>query len=249
MAGWRKAMAAMLGEACLYVAGSPQSRRRQVEILRALDDRLRRDIGLDGPGATPSPTFRGEFSMMQGNTSPGLAIRDATPADMMAVQDIYAHHVLHGLATFEEEPPDAAEMSRRRAEVVRAGLPYLVAELQGRVVGYSYAAAYRPRSAYRFAIEDSVYVRDGLAGQGIGSALLSALLARCEGGRWRQMIAVIGDSANTGSIALHRRLGFRPAGTLEAVGYKLGRWVDTVLMQRPLGPGAATQPGDEAAAR
>jgi phosphinothricin acetyltransferase len=171
-----------------------------------------------------------------------VRVRDAGAADMADIQAIYAHHVLHGLATFEEVPPSAAEMTDRRACVLAAGLPYLAAELDGRVVGYSYATAFRPRPAYRYTVEDSVYVRDGMSGRGIGFALLGELLRRCEDGPWRQMIAVIGDSANAASISLHRRLGFVPAGTLAAVGFKLGRWVDTVQMQRPLGPGSAIPP-------
>jgi len=161
---------------------------------------------------------------------------------MPDIQAIYAHHVLHGLATFEEVPPALAEMSERRASVVKAGLPYLAAELDGKVVGYAYATAYRPRPAYRFTVEDSIYVAHGLDGRGIGSALLQALIARCERGPWRQMLAVIGNSGNAGSIALHRRLGFEPVGTLHAVGFKFGRWVDTVLMQRALGHGDTSAP-------
>lgn len=173
-------------------------------------------------------------------------MRDARDADMAAVQAIYAHHVLHGLATFEELPPSVAELLARRAAVIGAGLPYLVAEQAGAVVGYSYASSYRPRPAYRHTVEDSVYVADGRAGRGIGAALLAALVARCEAGPWRQMIAIIGDTGNAASIALHRRHGFAHAGTLHAVGYKLGRWVDTVLMQRALGGGDTTfpEPGD-----
>ena len=175
-----------------------------------------------------------------------VAVRDARAADLAAVQAIYAHHVLRGLATFEEVPPSVDELIERRAAVVGAGLPYLVAEHAGAVVGYSYASAYRPRPAYRYAIEDSVYVADGLAGRGVGAALLAALLARCEAGPWRQMIAIIGDSGNAASIALHRRLGFQTVGTLTAVGFKLGRWVDSVVMQRALGPGANVPPDDRA---
>jgi L-amino acid N-acyltransferase YncA len=163
-------------------------------------------------------------------------------ADMAAVQAIYAKHVLHGLATFEEVPPSLAEMSERRKAVIELGLPYLVAELNGKVVGYSYATTYRPRPAYRYTVENSVYIEDGLGGRGIGTALLGRLIARCDAGPWRQMIAVIGDSANDGSIALHRSLGFRTMCTLPAVGFKFGRWVDSVLMQRPLGAGAQTLP-------
>jgi phosphinothricin acetyltransferase len=169
-------------------------------------------------------------------------IRDAVVADMEAIQAIYAHHVLHGLATFEEQPPAVDELLARRASVIAAGLPYIVAETNGQVVGYSYATAYRPRPAYRHTIEDSVYVGDGRGGQGIGTALLEALITRCEHGPWRQMLAVIGDSRNAGSIALHRRLGFRPIGTLASVGFKLGQWVDTVIMQRSLGAGDTTTP-------
>jgi L-amino acid N-acyltransferase YncA len=161
-------------------------------------------------------------------------VRDSREGDMAQVAAIYAHHVLHGAASFEEAPPPLSEMERRRADVLGRGLPYLVAEWQGRVVGYSYATPYRTRVAYRFTIENSVYVEHELGGAGIGRALLAALVARCEAGEWRQMIAVIGDSQNAASIGLHAKLGFRPIGTLRAVGFKFGRWVDSVLMQREL---------------
>lgn len=161
---------------------------------------------------------------------------------MSAVASIYAKHVLHGLASFEEVPPSLDEMKSRRAGVLRLGLPYLVAELDGHVIGYSYATFYRARPAYRYTVEDSVYVEDGLHGRGIGTALLAELIARCERGQWRQMLAVIGDSANAPSIALHRRLGFTPAGNLCSVGFKHGRWVDSVFMQRALGPGDSLKP-------
>ncbi len=174
--------------------------------------------------------------------SSAAVIRNASEADLVRVQAIYAHHVLNGLATFEEVPPSLDELLARRASVVGLGLPYLVAELDGDVVGYSYATAYRPRPAYRYTVEDSVYVADGLAGRGVGSALLKALIERCEAGPWRQMLAVIGNSDNEGSIALHLRLGFRIVGTFSSVGFKLGRWVDTVLMQRALGAGDTAQP-------
>jgi len=167
---------------------------------------------------------------------PSVTVRDAAEADLPAVQAIYAHHVLHGLASFEEEPPGVDEIAARRATVLRLGLPYLAAELEGEVVGYSYAGTYRPRPAYRFTVENSVYVRDGLAGRGVGKALLVELIARCEAGPWRQMLAVIGDRDNRASIALHRSCGFRAIGVLEAVGHKHGRWVDSVLMQRALAP-------------
>jgi phosphinothricin acetyltransferase len=171
-----------------------------------------------------------------------IVIRAAAEADMGAIQAIYAHHVLHGLASFEEVPPTIDELLARRASVIAMGLPYLAAELDGEVSGYSYAAPYRPRPAYRHTIEDSVYVAEGLGGRGIGGALLGALIARCEAGPWRQMIAIIGDSGNAASIALHRSMGFQKAGVLISVGFKFGRWVDSVLMQRPLGEGDATLP-------
>ncbi|BBK32739.1 phosphinothricin acetyltransferase [Stella humosa] len=167
---------------------------------------------------------------------PAILLRDAVDTDLPSLHAIYAHHVRHGLASFEETPPDLDEMRRRHAGVVAAGYPYLVAEVAGSVAGYSYASGYRARSAYRFSVEDSIYLAPGMAGQGIGSALLAQLIARCEAGPWRQMVAVIGDSANQPSIALHRRFGFRPVGVLEQVGFKFGRWVDSILMQRPLHP-------------
>lgn len=175
------------------------------------------------------------------STAP-LVVRAAEPADMASVQEIYAHHVLHGLATFEELPPGVEEMQVRRVAVLELGLPYLVAEQAGEILGYSYATFYRARPAYRHTVEDSVYLADGLGGRGIGTALLCELIRCCEAGPWRQMLAVIGNSANAGSIALHRKLGFEHAGTLRSVGFKLGRWVDTVLMQRPLGSGDTVPP-------
>ncbi|MDQ8730623.1 N-acetyltransferase family protein [Bradyrhizobium sp. LHD-71] len=172
----------------------------------------------------------------------GLVVRDAETVDMAAVQSIYAPHVRHGLATFEETPPSVDEMIARRAAVLAQGLPYLVGTIDGRVVGYCYAGPYRARPAYRHTIEDSIYIADGMIGRGVGTALLAALIARCEQGPWRQMLAVIGNSENAGSIALHARFGFQPVGTLRSVGFKLGQWVDTVLMQRMLGQGDATRP-------
>lgn len=171
-----------------------------------------------------------------------VVVRDAVEADMTAVQAIYAHNVLHGRASFEESPPSLAEMIERRAAVLRAGLPYLVADCAGAVAGYSYATSYRPRPAYRHTIEDSVYVADAFRGCGIGITLLEALIVRCEQGPWRQMLAIIGHSGNTGSIAVHRRAGFAMVGTLKSVGFKLGAWTDTVLMQRALGAGDSTPP-------
>ena len=180
--------------------------------------------------------------MDRANPSPGAIVRDATELDMAAVQAIYAHNVLHGRASFEETPPTLDEMLERRRIVLHAGLPYLVAEIAGVIAGYSYAISYRPRPAYRFTIEDSVYIADAYHGRGIGATLLGALIARCSAGPWRQMLAIIGDSGNAASIAVHRRLGFEFVGTLKSVGFKLGMWTDTVLMQRALGAGDATPP-------
>jgi phosphinothricin acetyltransferase len=151
--------------------------------------------------------------------------------------------VLHGFGSFEEIPPDAQEMERRRIAVQEHGLPYLVAEAAGRVLGFAYAGRYRPRSAYRFTVEDSVYVAPDAMGRGIGSRLLADVIARAEAAGMRQMIAVIGDSANLGSIRLHERLGFTRAGLLVAVGWKQERWLDSVLMQRALGAGDRAAPG------
>ena len=164
-------------------------------------------------------------------------LRNATDEDMPSVQSIYAQHVLGGIASFELEAPSIEDMMTRRADILAKGLPYLVAELAGEVVGYGYATLYRPRPGYRFTAEDSVYVRDGLGGKGIGQALLGAVIEHCSRGGWRQMIAIIGNSENHASIRLHERHGFRRVGVFESVGFKHGRWVDTVLMQRALGDG------------
>lgn len=171
-----------------------------------------------------------------------MLVRPAAPQDIAAIQSIYAHHVLHGLASFEEAPPAVDEMRRRFEDVTRRGLPYLAAEEAGEVLGYGYCAPYRARSAYRYTLEDSIYVRDGSQGKGIGKRLLAELIRICEGLDYRQIIAVIGDSANLPSIALHASLGFVRAGNLRSTGYKLGRWVDSVLMQRPLGAGDGSKP-------
>ena len=171
-----------------------------------------------------------------------MQVRPAGAPDFPAIHAIYAHHVLNGLASFEEEPPSQDELLRRHRDITRMRLPYLVAELQGEIAGYGYCALYRTRSAYRHTLEDSVYVRHDMLGRGIGSALLGELIRLCEGLGYRQIVAVIGDSGNTGSIGLHARHGFLRAGTLRSVGFKFGRWVDSVLMQRPLGRGDATKP-------
>ena len=171
-----------------------------------------------------------------------MEVRAAAQGDLAAIHAIYAHHVLRGLGTFEEAPPGVEEMRRRHQDVTGRGLPYLVAVERGEILGYGYCAPYRARSAYRYALEDSIYIKDGHLGKGIGTLLLGELLRICEGLGYRQVIAVIGDSANAGSISLHARLGFLRVGTLRASGYKFGRWVDTVLMQRPLGPGDGAPP-------
>ncbi|ORC61265.1 GNAT family N-acetyltransferase [Pseudomonas floridensis] len=176
--------------------------------------------------------------------TPTFVLRDARDDDMPAIHAIYAEHVLHGISSFELEPPSLEELLRRRALVLKNGLPYRVAERSGEVLGYGYVTPYRPRPGYRFTVEDSVYVRDGLGGMGIGRALLGDLVAHCEQGGWRQMIAVIGNSENAASLRLHERQGFHRVGVFESVGFKHGRWVDTVLMQRALGDGASTAPAE-----
>ncbi len=178
-----------------------------------------------------------------------MLVRPATPQDLAAIRAIYAHHVRHGLASFEEQPPPLEEIRRRYDEVTARGLPYLAAETSGEVLGFGYCAPYRPRSAYRFALEDSVYVREGQQGKGIGKALLAALIRACESLGYRQVVAVIGDSANAASIAVHASAGFVRVGTLRSVGYKFDRWVDTVFMQRPLAAGDMTPPGEIEAGR
>ena len=169
-------------------------------------------------------------------------IRDSSAADIPAITAIYAHWVTHGLASFEVDPPDPTEMARRRDAVLAAGFPYLVAEAPEGLLGYAYASAYRTRPAYRFSVENSVYVAPGAGRRGIGLALMEEVIAQCTGAGFRQMVAVIGDSGNAASIALHKRAGFTTAGLLKAAGWKHGRWVDSVLMQRPLGAGAEAPP-------
>lgn len=175
-------------------------------------------------------------------TLPALLIRPSTPADLPAITTIYAEAVQHGTGTFELDPPDAAEMARRRDDVLAKGLPWLVAERAGQVLGYAYANHFRPRPAYRFCLEDSIYLHPDARGQGVGKLLLTELLGRCEAAGARQMLAVIGDSANAGSIGVHTALGFTHTGVLKASGWKFGRWLDVVLMQRALGNGDQTPP-------
>ncbi len=166
-----------------------------------------------------------------------LLVRPSNVADLAAVTEIYCWHVGHGTGTFELDPPDEAEMGRRRADVLAKGLPWLVLEQDGSVVGFASANQFRPRPGYRFCLEDSVYLADGFAGRGLGRLLLTELVARCEASGARQMLAVIGDSANAGSIGAHRSLGFVHVGTLKAAGRKFDRWLDVVLMQKSLGFG------------
>jgi L-amino acid N-acyltransferase YncA len=174
-----------------------------------------------------------------------MKIRASAPTDVRAIAAIYAHHVRNGLASFEIVPPDGAEIGRRRDSILARGLPYLVAELDREVAGYAYAAPYRERPAYRYTLEDSVYVDPSAARQGLGRALLDSLIGACATLGYRQMVAVIGDSANAASIGLHEACGFARTGLLPSVGFKLGRWVDSVLMQRALGSGDRATPGQE----
>lgn len=171
-----------------------------------------------------------------------LVIRPSSAADIPAIAAIYAHAVQHGTASFELDPPSEEEMARRRAAILEGGYPYLVAERDGAILGYAYAGAYRPRPAYRSTVEDSIYVAPQAQGQGIGRALLEALIRECEALDFRLMVAVIGDEESKGSIGLHRSLGFEPVGILKGIGYKHGRWLSTVLMQRPLGRGVSEPP-------
>ena len=171
------------------------------------------------------------------------SIRPAELGDVVAIQAIYAVEVLQGTASFELEPPSVDEMAKRREAILTAGLPYLVAELDHRIAGYAYAGAYRPRPAYRYTVEDSVYIAAWARRGGVGLALLTELIGYCETGPWRQMVAVIGDSAHAASIKLHEQAGFRHIGIIQSVGFKHGRWLDSVLMQRALGTGDNELPG------
>lgn len=171
-----------------------------------------------------------------------MLIRPAAETDAPAIAAIYDEAVRTGTASFELEPPGPAQMARRLGAILEGGYPYLVWEESGAVKGYAYASAFRPRIAYFHTVENSIYVDPAAQGRGIGKGLLKALIAECEARGFRQMVAVIGDSANAGSIALHAACGFAHVGVLAATGLKFGRWIDTVLMQRPLGPGATTVP-------
>lgn len=171
---------------------------------------------------------------LQPATRIAVEITDAEPRHMASVHAIYSHYVLHDLCSFEEQVPTVAQMQARREETTARGLPYLVATMNGAVVGYAYATAYRARSAYRHTVEDSIYVAHGMHGHGIGRALLQGVIQRCTDSGFTQMVACIGNSANAGSLGLHQKLGFERVGVLRNVGFKFGQWVDTVLMQRTL---------------
>lgn len=171
-----------------------------------------------------------------------LTLRPSTDADVPAITAIYAHHVLHGTGTFETTPPTLAEMTTRRLDVLARGLPYLVAEQGGKVLGFAYCQWFKPRPAYRYSAEDSIYLHPDAAGQGLGKQLLQALVHQAEAAGVRKLIAVIGDSGNHGSIGVHRSLGFHPVGTIRSCGWKFGRWLDIVLMEKSIGAGDTTSP-------
>jgi phosphinothricin acetyltransferase len=173
-----------------------------------------------------------------------VQIRPATEGDLPTITAIYAHAVRFGTATFELDPPDKAEMTRRFRVLADGKFPYLVATSNGEVLGYAYAGPFRPRPAYRFTVENSVYLDPKAQGRGIGKKLMRELITQCQKRGFRQMVAVIGDSANAASVGVHRSTGFKMIGTCENVGFKFGRWLDTVMMQRDLGEGARTVPGD-----
>lgn len=180
--------------------------------------------------------------MTDATKAAALDLRVAREDDAARIAAIYGHHVRTGLATFETEAPDTAEMQRRMRDLVTRGFPWLVAEREGRVLGYAYAAPFRARAAYAHTVEDSIYLDPAAAGRGVGTVLLAALVEAAARAGSRQMVAVIGDSANAASIAVHARCGFEPAGTLRSVGFKFGRWVDVVHMQRALGEGDRSLP-------
>lgn len=217
---------------------SAEPRRCAIEPVKAI--RAGDDAAAVGGYEGAAPTGRPSTKPMSDRL-----IRPATAADIPQITEIYADAVRNGTASFELSPPDEAEMARRRTALVEGGYPYLVcAEETGAILGYAYAGAYRTRPAYRFTVEDSVYIARSARGAGVGRRLLTALIVECEARGFRQMIAVVGDEASTGSIALHRALGFRLVGTLEAVGWKHGGWRGSVLLQRALGAGMTGSPED-----
>ena len=171
-------------------------------------------------------------------------IRPSHHEDIAAITAIYAYHVLHGTGTFETEPPSASDMATRRADVLSKGLPYLVAEHEGNILGFAYGNWFKPRPAYRYSVEDSVYLAPGLDRKGLGRAMLAELLAHCETAGIRKVMAIIGDSANAGSVGVHLAVGFKKVGIVEACGWKFGAWRDIVIMQKTLGPGASEPPAE-----
>ena len=174
--------------------------------------------------------------------TPAVHVRDRRDADMARITEIYTHHVMHGSSSWELSPPDTAEMSRRAAALTEAGYPYLVAEINGQVVGYAYAGAYRPRPAYRNTVEHSIYIDDAVRRGGIGRILLESLIESCTKLGFRQMIAIVGDSQNRQSIEFHEKMGFTHVGKVQDIGYKFDRWMDQIILQRALGPGADSPP-------
>ena len=172
-----------------------------------------------------------------------IEINNVTDADLPAIQNIYAHEVLHGVSSWEEIPPDLAEITRRRDAIIAGGYPYRVARRGGEILGYAYASAYRPRPAYRHTVENSIYVSQNAQRSGVGKRLLTDLITVCTNQGYRQMIAVIGDSNNAMSIDFHHKMGFTPIGTIHSIGYKFGQWLDSVVMQLPLGDGNQSPPG------
>jgi L-amino acid N-acyltransferase YncA len=186
------------------------------------------------------------FTSPSTTSRPQLIIRPSTDADLPGITAIYAHHVLHGTGTFETDPPSTADMATRRADVLAKGLPYLVAEQNGQVLGFAYCNWFKPRPAYRFSAEDSIYVAHDQAGRGLGRALLAELCTQAQRAGLRKLIAVIGDSGNLGSIGVHAAAGFTPVGVLKDCGWKFGRWLDVVLMEKPLGLGSGAAPEEAA---
>ena len=193
------------------------------------------------PAANPPPLQRPSHHPL---CIPMTLLRPSLDADLPAITAIYAHHVLNGTSTFETEAPSAADMLSRRADVLARGLPYLVAEEAGSVVGFAYGNWFKPRPAYRFSVEDSIYLAPDRQGKGLGRLLLTELLVRCEAVGIRKVMAIIGDSANAGSVGLHRALGFTHVAIVESCGWKLGAWRDIVIMQKTLGAGDTAPPQD-----
>jgi L-amino acid N-acyltransferase YncA len=215
----------------LFISDSPTQRNQQTGKGRGSIVARRSSLVMRSRRSMPSPLQH-----------PNVVVRHAQAHDLAVITRIYEHAVRYGTASFEIEPPDELEVARRFEDLRKGGYPYLVAEHDGALAGFAYAGPYRSRPAYRWSVEDSIYIAPQAQRRGIGRALLERLMTEARGGGFRQMIAVIGDSANTASIELHRALGFRLVGTFDNIGFKFGRWLDSVLMQRALGEGATTPP-------